>query len=336
MDQLQPLCGGLPSVVAQRRRGRERVTLSPTVWPVSWPLPATTRTSPGSEHGARAARIASPRSPISLRARRAGQDLGADRGRVLRARIVVGDDGHVGQLGGDLAHQRALAPVPVAAGAEHHDQPAARVRPQRRRAPSPGRPACGRSRHRPRRRAAAPTRCSRPGAPSSLRAPAKHCADVLAGRRCTGPRRPARWRPGRRRPAAGARRSRRPSARTFSRWPSAAAGARRSAAGPGRLADGDDASGPRHRGGGEDRRRRSRRSAPPSRRAAAASRTGAAWPPGRRPWCRGSRGGPVRLGKPAAASRTPSSRRWSMPCDEASMREVGDALRGSSPAAGAG
>ena len=57
----------------------------------------------------RPSRIASSRSPISMAPRRRRQNRGADRGRILAARIVVGDDRHVGQPRRDLAHQRALA-----------------------------------------------------------------------------------------------------------------------------------------------------------------------------------------------------------------------------------
>src|SRR4051812_47309955 len=56
--------------------------------------------------------------------RRVGRPLhdgGADRGGIFAARIVVGDDDAVGALGGDGAHQGALALVAVAAGAEHDD-----------------------------------------------------------------------------------------------------------------------------------------------------------------------------------------------------------------------
>ena len=52
------------------------------------------------------------------------KDRGADRGRVLAPRIVVGDDDVVGGGGGDRAHQRPLARIAVAAGAEHQPQPA--------------------------------------------------------------------------------------------------------------------------------------------------------------------------------------------------------------------
>ena len=47
-----------------------------------------------------------------------------DRLGVLGARVVGGDDHPVGQPPGDLAHQRPLAAVAVAAAAEHHVQPA--------------------------------------------------------------------------------------------------------------------------------------------------------------------------------------------------------------------
>ena len=65
------------------------------------------------------------------RARRRGEDFGADRGGVLGARIVVGDDRLVGQLAGDGAHLRTLALVAVAAAAEDHDEPVLRIGTQR-------------------------------------------------------------------------------------------------------------------------------------------------------------------------------------------------------------
>ena len=79
--------------------------------------------------------------------------------RLLIARVVRGDDDHVRQLAGDLAHERALGPVPVAAGAEHNRsagpllwRPASpgpsRVAFSRQLATPPAEqpPACGRSR----------------------------------------------------------------------------------------------------------------------------------------------------------------------------------------------
>ena len=104
--------------------------LSPTIWPVSWPLPAISSTSPAF-NSAMAVRIASRAVADLDGARRCGQDRGADRGRLLAARIVVGDDDAVGILVRDAAHDRPFARVAVAAGAEHHDQLAARIRAQR-------------------------------------------------------------------------------------------------------------------------------------------------------------------------------------------------------------
>ncbi len=97
------------------------VTTPPASWPCSWPLPATTTTSP--------ARASSTASPIAARrssstvapGARAGDDLGDDRLRVLRARVVRRDDHDVGQLARRGAHQRSLAAVAVAAGAEDAD-----------------------------------------------------------------------------------------------------------------------------------------------------------------------------------------------------------------------
>ena len=74
------------------------------------------------------------------------QHRGPDRGRVLGARVVVGDDQDVGEPGGDLAHDRPLARVPVTPGAEHDDQPAVGQRPQGLERGLRRRPACGRSR----------------------------------------------------------------------------------------------------------------------------------------------------------------------------------------------
>ena len=76
----------------------------------------------------------------------------------------------------------ALALVAVAAGAEHHDQLALDVRPQRLDAPSPARPACGRNRQTPARRCASPTRSSRPLAPLSEASAANTAIRRAAGR----------------------------------------------------------------------------------------------------------------------------------------------------------
>src|SRR4051794_19039028 len=72
-------------------------------------------------------RLLDRRAPVDLDAHvvavDAGDDLGHDRLGVLGARIVAGDEHLVGQPGGDLAHDRALAAVAVAAGAEDDDDP---------------------------------------------------------------------------------------------------------------------------------------------------------------------------------------------------------------------
>ena len=60
-----------------------------------------------------------------------GENGGADRSRILAARIVVGDDHAVGVLCRDRAHQRTLSRVAIAACAEHDDELAFRIRPQR-------------------------------------------------------------------------------------------------------------------------------------------------------------------------------------------------------------
>ena len=65
-----------------------------------------------------------------LRAARGCEDRRADHLRIFAARIVVGNDDVVGILGGDRAHQRALAGIAVAAGAEHDDKSSLRIGPQ--------------------------------------------------------------------------------------------------------------------------------------------------------------------------------------------------------------
>ena len=88
-----------------RRRGarlpRRRTdrTSSPTIWPVSWPLPAITSTSPASQlaHGG-----ADRLGAVADLARRPGARPGS-RARIaagdFAARIVVGDDDAVGEAG---------------------------------------------------------------------------------------------------------------------------------------------------------------------------------------------------------------------------------------------
>ena len=96
---------------------------SPTIWPVSWPLPATTARRLAA---ARGPRCGWPRRGRRSRARpaRAARISARIAAGLLAARIVVGDDHDVGLLGRDRAHDRPLAAVAVAAAAEHADEPA--------------------------------------------------------------------------------------------------------------------------------------------------------------------------------------------------------------------
>ena len=57
----------------------------------------------------------------------AGKDLAADRRWILAAGVVVGHHHQIGQLGGDAAHRRTFTRIAIAAGAEHHRQPAGRA-----------------------------------------------------------------------------------------------------------------------------------------------------------------------------------------------------------------
>src|SRR3974390_3829239 len=65
-----------------------------------------------------------------LRAARGGEDPAPDRGRVLAARMVGGDDHVVRILDRNLAHDRALTGIAVAAAAKNDRQPSARIGPQ--------------------------------------------------------------------------------------------------------------------------------------------------------------------------------------------------------------
>src|SRR4051812_4531358 len=59
------------------------------------------------------------------------EDRPADLGRLLAARVVVGDHHDVGVPANDLAHEGPLAGVAVASSAEDHDQPSSREGAQR-------------------------------------------------------------------------------------------------------------------------------------------------------------------------------------------------------------
>src|SRR5262249_47517147 len=58
-------------------------------------------------------------------------DFPNDGARILRSGVVGREPHPVGQLGCDPAHDRALLPVPVAAGAEHHAEAAPGEPPRR-------------------------------------------------------------------------------------------------------------------------------------------------------------------------------------------------------------
>ena len=137
---------------APRPRRRTGRTVPPIVWPCSWPLPATASTSPGPTPPA------PPRSPprdrrfrADCRRRSARRDSGqrpthASRrgsrtgGRVLAARIVVGDDHHVGQraaaapISGRLPRSRSppapntTCSRPAVCGRSARQQPLQRIR----------------------------------------------------------------------------------------------------------------------------------------------------------------------------------------------------------------
>ena len=59
------------------------------------------------------------------------QDRGSNQVRIFVARIVVGDDDAIGIFSCNRPHQRTFAGIAVAAGAEHHNELAFGVRPQR-------------------------------------------------------------------------------------------------------------------------------------------------------------------------------------------------------------
>ena len=128
-----------PAPRAALRGRRREVSSPPTTWPVSWPLPATTHGVARAGHadhqpdGVPALAHLVHLGPLARRhPSSARQHLRPDAGRVLGARVVVGDDQHVGPSCGELAHDRSLALVAVAAGTEHHHQPTRGQWPQRR------------------------------------------------------------------------------------------------------------------------------------------------------------------------------------------------------------
>ena len=90
----------------------------------SAPRPAITTTSPGSRIADRALDRGATVELELEPAERARGDLRGDRLRILRARVVRGEDRPVRELGDDPSHQRALRAIAAATGAEDDDQPA--------------------------------------------------------------------------------------------------------------------------------------------------------------------------------------------------------------------
>ena len=267
------------------------ITVSPTIWPCSWPLPATTSTSPGRSRSSPAA-IAASRSPISVAPGQAAR---------MAARIAAGSSprglssvtiARSAPAAAACAHQRALAAVAVAAGAEHHDQPSVRVRAQRGEQPG----------QRVRRVRVVDIGRGAVGQPRGQLQPPAHAAQRRqAGERVVLPQGLGE-RGGEQRvlglePAGQRQRDRRGAPRRHAPPPDPArpgADGRRRGAGwcrPRRRCGG--------RAGGATRSRAGRPTSPgpcrhwprPARRPAAARRTGAAWRRDRRPRCRDSRDG---------------------------------------------
>ncbi len=145
-----PAAGGRRHRLGRPERGHRtpssrRITLAsskgstsaPIVCPCSCPLPATASTSPGPRPSSPAA-IAFARSPISVaqgQLARTAARIAAGFSRRGLSSVTIAT---VREPRDGLAHQRALAGVAVAAGAEHHVQPSSGVRPQCRQQPFEG------------------------------------------------------------------------------------------------------------------------------------------------------------------------------------------------------
>ncbi len=150
-----------------------------TSWPRSCPLPSTAITSPGPASRT-ASSIAARRPATSMIFAAAPAPSAPARtaarisaGSSVRG-IVVGDDHQVGAARSGRAHQRPLAACPGRrrrrsrrSAGRRGRWPARAARPARPRS----RPACGRSRPRPRISPGASTRSSRPGTPAQAATP---------------------------------------------------------------------------------------------------------------------------------------------------------------------
>ena len=92
-------------------------------------MPATSTTSPApapaTARADRRAAIELDREIVAAGGANAVDDRRGDRGGILAARIVVGDDDAIGELGRDAPHLRPLAGIALAAAAEHADERAA-------------------------------------------------------------------------------------------------------------------------------------------------------------------------------------------------------------------
>ena len=166
------------------------------------------RPCPARSRMRRPSRTSDPVLPVD---RDAAHDLGADRRRLLAARIVVGDE-RAGRRGAWRSRPSPAAWPGRGRRRSRTPRPACPWRTAARSpAPSPAPRACGRSRHRPARRSCgAPRAAAGPARRSTLPAPRRR-----ARHRRRSPRRgrapPARWRPGSRRPAAARPHARVPS-----------------------------------------------------------------------------------------------------------------------------
>ena len=110
-----------PSASFAASRSSNGTVRSANSWPCSAPLPAMRTTSPGCASSTARPIAAARSSSTSTSPSAPRHDLGDDRLGILAARVVGGDDRDVGELGGELAHQRPLAAVAVAAGTDDDD-----------------------------------------------------------------------------------------------------------------------------------------------------------------------------------------------------------------------
>ncbi len=106
-------------------RSSKASTWSPIVWVVSWPLPATTTTSPARApsmaRAIAAARSGSTTTRATVVGVHAAQHGPDDGGRVLRSRVVRCHDDPIGAGRRDRAHPRPLRVIAVPSGPEHDD-----------------------------------------------------------------------------------------------------------------------------------------------------------------------------------------------------------------------